>query len=637
MTTSRTVNEGDRGSLRLTTAQALVMFLGHQWSERDGERQRLIPAMFGIFGHGNVTGLGDALERASDLLPYMQARNEQSMVHAAIGYARSLNRRATLACTASIGPGSTNMVTGAATATVNRLPVLLLPADYYASRRQGNVLQQLEHSVSADVSVNDCLRPVSRFFDRILRPEQLLTALPQAMSVLTDPAGTGAVTIALPQDVQTEAFDYPATFFRERVWQINRQPPAVGRVVEAANLLATAQRPLIVAGGGVHYSEASAELRSFSEQFGIPVAETFAGKGSVNAPTALLLGGIGVEGTPAANVVASRADVVVCIGTRLSDFITGSRSIFQHRDVRFISINVSPGDASKMSSLPMVGDARESLRSLAAALDACGYRSSSGYRDEVKSALAHWQGQLVNEVFIDRPSERLSQGRLIELINEAGRPGDIVIGAAGSPPGDLLKVFDCTGGVKCQIEFGYSCMGHEIPAALGAKLASGPTIEVSALIGDGTYLMNPTEILTAVQAGLKITIVISENHGFQVIKRLQLWRVGRPFGNEFRAVDAESARPDGPFIEVDLPANAASMGARTWYATTAAEVAEALRIARDEPFRPCVIVVATEPERFLPSSQAFWDVPPPEVSDAPETTMRRREYELERQAQRYLD
>jgi 3D-(3,5/4)-trihydroxycyclohexane-1,2-dione acylhydrolase (decyclizing) len=613
-------------TVRLTTAQAVVRYLQQQFSERDGRRRRFIAAMFGIFGHGNVAGMGQALEECGAGLPYFQPCHEQSMVHTATGYARANSRLATLACTASIGPGSTNMVTGAALATVNRLPVLLFPSDYYATRHQGPVLQQLEHPVSADVSVNDCFRPVSRFFDRITRPEQLLSALPQAMRVLADPAETGAATISLPQDIQAHAWDFPTKFFEPAVWRVERRLPVRERIREAADLIRASRSPMIIAGGGVHYSEAWDELRQFAEQVGIPVGETFAGRGATRTPSEWLVGGLGVTGTPSAGRIAARADLIICVGTRLTDFTTGSQSAFQYPEVRFISINVSPHDAFKMGALPIVADAREALREL---LQACqGVRTEACWAASIGKARAEWDRRLREEVLVEFPGEAMSQGQLIRIVNEEAQPGDTIVAAAGSPPGDLHKIWDATGGRTCHLEFGFSCMGYEIPAALGVRLAQ-PQGEVLVMVGDGTYLMNPSEIVTAVQESLKITVILSENHGYQVIRQLQMARAGRSFGNEFRAREASSGRLEGEYLTIDFAANAESLGARVWKATTPGQVRTALREARAER-RPCAIVVETERHRYLPGSDVWWDVAPAEATGDPLTQDLRAQYEKER-------
>jgi 3D-(3,5/4)-trihydroxycyclohexane-1,2-dione acylhydrolase (decyclizing) len=613
-------------TVSLTTAQAVVRYLQQQFSERDGHRQRFIAAMFGIFGHGNVAGMGQALEECGADLPYFQPCNEQSMVHTAAGYAKANLRLATLACTASIGPGSANMVTGAALATVNRLPVLLFPSDYYATRHQGPVLQQIEHPVSADVSVNDCFRPVSRFFDRITRPEQLLTALPEAMRVLTDPVETGAAVISLPQDIQAHAWDFPAKFFQPTVWQVERRPALRERICQAADLIRAARRPMIIAGGGVHYSEARKELQQFAEQTGIPVGETFAGRGAIRDASEWLVGGFGVTGTPCAGRIASQADLVICVGTRLTDFTTGSHSAFQDPNVRFISVNVCSHDAFKLGALPVVADAREALRDL---IEACrDLRPDPSWAAAVRQAREDWESILRNNL-IDRPGEALSQGQLISILNEEAQTGDTIVAAAGTPPGDLHKIWDATRGRNCHLEFGFSCMGYEIPAGIGVRMAQHDG-EVFVLVGDGTYLMNPTEIVTAMQEGLKITVVIAENHGYQAIRQLQMARAGRSFGNEFRAREASSGRLEGDYLTIDFARNAESLGARVWKASTADELRAALREARTER-RPCAVIVETEKHRYLPGSEVWWDVAPAESTNDSLTQNLRKQYEGERE------
>jgi 3D-(3,5/4)-trihydroxycyclohexane-1,2-dione acylhydrolase (decyclizing) len=621
-------------TIRLTMAQAVVKYLQAQYSERDGQRRRLIPAMFGIFGHGNVCGMGQALEEGGQELPYYQPCNEQSMVHTAIGFAKANLRLATMACTASIGPGSTNMITGAAAATINRLPVLLFPSDYYATRRQGPVLQQLEHPVSADVSINDCFRPVSRFFDRIIRPEQILTALPEAMRVLVDPAETGAVTIALPQDIQAHAFDYPAHFFNQRVWRVERRLPDQERIQEAAAMLKEARRPVVIAGGGIHYSEAWRELQEFAEGLGIPVGETFAGKGALRTASPMALGGHGLEGTGASAKIISQADLVICIGTRLTDFATGSQSCFNHPQVRFININVCSHDAYKQGAVPITADARRALEALYRSAKESGIRPRSDYVEEIAAARRAWDEKMQREVFTHHQGEAMSQGELIQALNQEASSGDTIVAAAGGPPGDLLKLWDSTGGRSCHLEFGYSCMGYEIPAALGVRLAQ-PEGEVYVLIGDGTYLMNPTELMTALQEDLKITVVLAENHGYQCIRRLQMWRTGVPFGNEFRRRDKKVNRLEGEYVPIDLARNAESFGARSWHVQTPEQLRAALREARSE-HRTSVIVVEVEKHRFLPGGGVWWDVAPAEVSRDPATAKLRAEYEADqKKLQRY--
>ncbi len=615
-------------TIRLTMAQALVKYLQVQYSERDGRTRRLIPAICGIFGHGNVAGLGQALLEYGVDLPYHQTRNEQSMVHTASGFAKANLRLATLACASSIGPGATNMVTGAAAATVNRLPVLLLPADYYATRHQGPVLQQLEHPISADVSVNDCFRPVSKFFDRISRPEQLLTALPEAMRVLTDPADTGAVALALPQDVQAHAYNYPAHFFKERAWSIERRFPNPQRIAETLEMLKAAERPMIIAGGGVLYSEAGAELQAVAERFGIPVGETMAGKGAMANDAALSMGGFGVTGTGSAGKIMSQADLVICVGTRLTDFSTGSQSAFNHPNVKFISINVNGHDAYKQGALPVVADAREALHALLQAAETTDIKPNSGYLEEIAVAKQEWQNLLTTGVFIERKNEAMSQLNAINVANEYAQAGDTIVAAAGGPPGDLHQLWDTSGGRTCHLEFGYSCMGYEIPAGLGVRMAQ-PEGEVYVFVGDGTYLMQPSELVTALQEGLKITVLVMNNHGFQIIRRLQMGRVGVSFGNEFRARDEEANRLEGEYLDIDFAKNAESMGARAWRVSSPDELRQALSEAREEN-RSCVIVAEVEKHRYGPPSDVWWDVASAEATGNAETREARAVYETNR-------
>ena len=505
--------------VRLTTAQALVLFLTRQYSVADGVRQRLIPASMGIFGHGNVAGLGQALDQYSTDLPFIQGRNEQGLVHIASAFAKASRRHATLAVTSSIGPGALNMVTGAGLATANRLPVLLLPGDSYATRRQGPVLQQLQHPVEADTSVNDAFRPVSRFFDRITRPEQLLTALPAAMRVLVDPANTGAVVISLPQDVQSHAYDFPAAFFEERDWSVRRPAPDQTEIAAVARLLSEASRPIVISGGGVIYSDAYEELASLADTAGVPVAETFGGKGSVREDTWWQLGGIGLEGNPATNELAREADLVLTVGSRLTDFATASHSLFADPGVRFASINVDPRDGDRLGATSVLGDAKLSLRALTDAVEALAVSTNAAWRERVTEAKAGWAPVRAAALDPDAPIDLdtlreqsddvipdteavLTQGQLIGLLQEHSRSGDTVIAAAGGPPGDLLKVWDATDGRNCHLEFGFSCMGYEIPAAIGVRLATpDPTSRVVSLLGDGTFLMAPTELATAAAGG----------------------------------------------------------------------------------------------------------------------------------------
>jgi 3D-(3,5/4)-trihydroxycyclohexane-1,2-dione acylhydrolase (decyclizing) len=633
VTTEDAIRSG-RHVVRLTAAQAIVRYLQRQYSERDGDEVRLIPAIAGIFGHGNVTGLGQAIVEEGEALRFFQVRNEQSMVHMAAGYAKAMRRRATLACTASIGPGSTNLVTGAATATVNRLPVLLLPADAYASRHQGPVLQQIEHPVSFDVSVNDCLRPVSRFFDRINRPEQILASLPEAMRVLVDPVETGAVTISLPQDVQNEAYDYPAAFFDRRVWRISRVEPDRTAIDEALALLAQATRPMIIAGGGVHYSEAWDELGAFAEAAGIPVGETFVGRGAMRDEGSLVLRGAGITGTPAAGRIMREADLIIAVGTRLTDFTTGSHGAFQHPDVRFININVSGHDANKLGGLAIVADARRALSALTTGLRGQHRPSGLAYLAEVADIQRDWLETVDREVYASRLGEALGQGEVIGVLNRHARSGDVVVAASGTPAGDIHKLWDATNGREVQMEFGFSCMGFELPASLGIRLA-GTNGEVFVFIGDGTFLMSPTELVTAAQEGLKVTVILSENHGFQAIRQLQVGKGGASFGNEVRDRDPAADALAGDYVQIDLAGAARSLGARTWYVETLDALTMALDEAR-EADGPCVIVVATEPHRYTPGSEVFWDISVAQVSDDPAVQAERQVYERQRIQQRFL-
>jgi 3D-(3,5/4)-trihydroxycyclohexane-1,2-dione acylhydrolase (decyclizing) len=586
---------------RMTAAQALIRYLSVQHSERDGERRRLIPATFGIFGHGNVAGIGQALDEVGSEMRFYQPKNEQSMVHTALGFAKAVNRLSTLACSASIGPGSTNLVTGAATATVNRLPVLLLPGDTFATRHQGPVLQQLEASSAADLTVNDTLRPVSVYFDRISRPEQLLTALPEAMRALLDPAATGAVTIALHQDVQGEVYDYPESFFEPRTWTVPRRPATIEELERAVALLRAAERPLIIAGGGVRYSAAESELVAFADALGIPVAETSAGKG-VGSGARLALGGIGVNGTRAANEIAARADLVVCVGTRLTDFTTGSHSLFANPEVRFVGVNVCAPDAHKLGAEAVVADAKVALESLRALLDD---GSPVAYRDEAKKAIGDWRRELADDA-AERDGERMSQLQVLRALNAAAGERDWVVAAAGSPPGDLLKAWDCAGSARAHIEFGFSCMGHELPAGLGIRMADEDAGEIYVVIGDGTYLMAPTELVTANQEGLKVTMVLIVNGGYQSIHSLQRQTTGSSFGTEFRRPD-EDGRLDGEFVAVDYAANVRSFGVECFEADDLGSLDAAIRAAR-EVEGPAAIVVRVEPRRGVVGTDAWWDL-----------------------------
>jgi len=614
--------------VRLTAAQALVRFLAVQWSERDGDRRRAIPGMWGIFGHGNVPGLGEALATFAGDLPFHQPKHEQAMVHAALGYAKATRRLATYACTASIGPGATNLVTGAATATTNRLPVLLLPGDTFAHRRPGVVLQQLEHPSYADWGVNEALRPVSRYFDRIARPEQLLTALPEAMRVLLDPAETGAVTVALHQDVQGEAYDYPDAFFAPRTWTVARRPPAHEELAAAAALLLGAERPLIVAGGGVRHSGAEAALAAFTEACGIPVTETSAGKGAYRGP--LLLGGLGVNGTAAANAAAAEADVVLCLGTRLTDFTTASQSLFAGPGVRFAGVNVCAADAHKAGATPVVADARVALEELEEAVR--GWRAPGAWAGRCAERTVGWRAVLDADA-APRPGEAMSQAQVLRALNDEVRAGDWVVAAAGSPPGDLLKTWVVHEGTEAHIEFGFSCMGHELPAGLGIRQAIGDGGTVFVVIGDGTYLLGMSELVTAAQENLRVVCVVLVNGGYQSIHALQTGGGSPSLGNEFRVRDGDGGL-SGPTVAVDYAANARSLGATGLRAADLEQLGEALATARTAS-GPVVIACTVEPRRLLPPSGAFWDLGVPQVSTDPAVRAASAAHAERARAQRY--
>ena len=612
---------------RITAAQALVRFLAAQHVERDGVEQRFFEGCFGIFGHGNVAGIGEALYQHPDLLTYYQARNEQAMVHTAVGFARMKNRLATLACTTSIGPGATNLVTGAALATVNRLPVLLLPGDVFASRRPDPVLQQLEVPSRGDVSVNDSLQPVSRYFDRIERPEQLIPAALSALRVLVNQAETGAVTLAFPQDVQAEAYDYPDEFLAHRVWHVTRPEPDAGLLSKAAALMRSAKRPLIVAGGGVIYSEATGALRALAEQTGIPVAETQAGKGSLPYDHPASLGAVGVTGTFAANRIAADADVVVGIGTRWSDFTTASKTSFRNPDVQFVNVNVADFDATKLNGLALVADARVTLERLAAALE--GHQVEPEFRELAARLNGEWDEE-VTRLYQLGHQPLPAQSEVIGAVNDSARPTDVVVCAAGSMPGDLHKLWRTRDPKGYHVEYGYSCMGYEIAGGLGVKLAA-PEREVYVMVGDGSYLMLSSEIVTSVQEGLKLTIVVVDNHGFNSIGSLSRSLGTDGFGTQYRyrrngSLGLDSETSPAPVLPIDLAANAESLGAKVIRCRTVSELRSGLEVAKGED---STVVLAIEVDRYegVPGYESWWDVPVSEVSEAEAVKAARAAYE----------
>jgi len=606
---------------RLTMSQALLAFLEKQHVERDGTETAFFAGAGGIFGHGIVAGFGQALQQRPGF-PYYLCRNEQAMVHTAVAFAKTSNRLRTMACLSSIGPGATNMITGAAVATVNRLPVLLLPGDIFARRNVAPVLQQLESEHTQDISVNDCFKPVSRYWDRINRPDQLPFALMEAMRVLTSPAQTGAVTLALPQDVQTEACDYPAELFEKRVWHIPRTPPERVLLQRAVEWIRAAKNPLLIAGGGVIYSDATAALAAFAGQTGIAVAETQAGKGSLPWDHAWNLGAVGVTGTPGANILAREADLVIAAGTRLSDFTTASKTAFQNPAVRFININVAELDAYKHAALPLAADARVALEELAAAL--AGHRTSAEYGARVAEWRARWDAE-VERLFHLEHGPPVSQAEIIGAVNSVAGPRDVVVCAAGSLPGDLHKLWRTRDPKGYHLEYGYSCMGYEIAGGLGVRMAD-PSREVYVMVGDGSYLMMSSEIVTAVQEGVKLNIVLLDNHGFSSIGGLSESLGSAGFGTDYRFRRGETGQLDGMWLPLDFVANAAGLGACTVRARTCAELTDALEEARRSP-RTHVIVIEVDKQERVPGYESWWDVPVAEVSEMESVRKARESYE----------
>lgn len=618
---------------RLTMAQAMISFLAQQYVERDGVETPFFAGCFGIFGHGNIGGIAQALQQTAGLR-YYQARNEQAMVHAAAAFAKTKNRLQTIACTSSIGPGATNMLTGAAAATINRLPVLLLPGDIFARRNVAPVLQQLEASSSQDLSVNDCFKPVSRYWDRINRPEQLLTALPEAMRVLTSPAETGAVTIGLPQDVQAEAFDYPLALFRRRVWSIPRNRPDRGALARAAAMIRASERPMIVAGGGVIYAEATETLRSFVEATGIPVGETMAGKGSLRYDHPLCLGAVGATGTLAANRVAREADLVIGIGTRYSDFTTASKTAFQHPEVRFVNLNVTEFDAAKHHGLALVGDARATLEELLPML--AGYSVAEAYRAEARRLHDAWDAE-VQRIYATRLAPLPSQGELIGAVNELSDPEAVMVCAAGSLPGDLHKVWRARNPKNYHLEYGYSTMGYEIAGGLGIKLAA-PEREVYVMVGDGSYLMMHTEIVTAIQEGLKLIVVLLDNDGYKSIGALSRSLGQEGFGTRYVYPEGDRwpTDADGAAVKrlpIDLAANARSLGAHVIACEGYDDFARAIAEAR-QAAGTTVIYIRNDRLHGIDGYEGWWDVPVAEVSESAGVREKRAEWEQMRSNER---
>jgi len=613
---------------RATAAQATIRFLKNQYVERDGVEHQFFAGCFGIFGHGNVAGVGQALQENRDF-PYYLSRNEQAMVHTATAFAKMSNRLRTLLCTTSIGPGATNMLTGAATATINRLPVLLLPGDIFARRNVSPVLQQLESSQTQDISVNDCFKPVSRYWDRISRPEQLLTALPEAMRVLASPAETGAVTIGFPQDVQAEGADFPQRFFEKRVWHIPRPRGDAEALRRAAGVIRAAKHPLILAGGGVIYSEACASLAKFAESTGIPVAETQAGKGSLPYDHSQCLGAMGVTGTPGANLLAREADLILGVGTRYSDFTSASKTAFQNPAVRFININVAEFDAAKHAGLAVVADAKAALDELTRAVG--GYRVEKAYAERIGKFREEWERE-VDRLFQLRHGPPVSQSEVIGAVNAVSEPRDVLVCAAGSLPGDLHKLWRTRDPKGYHMEYGYSCMGYEIAGGLGVKMAA-PDREVYVMVGDGSYLMMAQEIHTSIQEGRKLNIVLLDNHGFSSIGGLSEACGSGGFGTQYRY--RRDGNLDGETVCVDFAANAASLGACATRVRTIEELRTALVSARANP-RTTVTVIEVDRNVRVPGYESWWDVPIAEVSESESVRAARRDYEPKVKRERHF-
>ena len=626
-------------TVRLTVAQATIRFLANQYVERDGRRTTFFAGCFGIFGHGNVAGLGQALLQdeveaheagREPGLKYVLGRNEQAMVHTAVAYARQTDRLQAWAVTASVGPGSTNMLTGAALATINRLPVLLLPADTFATRVSAPVLQELELPSSGDVTVNDAFKPLSRYFDRVWRPEQLPAALLGAMRVLTDPVETGTATVSIPQDVQAEAHDWPVSLFAERTWHVARPLPERSVIARAAEVIASAAKPLIIAGGGVHYSLAEEALAALATRTGIPVGESQAGKGSLPFDHPQSVGAIGSTGTTAANTLAAEADVVIGIGTRYSDFTSASRTAFNNPDVRFVNINVASLDSVKQGGISVVADAREALEALGAALGS--YAVSDEYRSRVSELATEWD-DTVSSVYATEDGAQLNQNQVIGLVNSLSDPRDVVVCAAGSMPGDLHKMWRTRDRKGYHVEYGYSCMGYEIAGGIGVRMAD-PDRDVFIMVGDGSYLMMATELVTAVQEGVKVIPVLVQNHGFASIGGLSESLGSQRFGTAYRYRSTDG-RLDGDTLPVDLAANAASLGADVIKVATAAEFADAVKVAKAAD-RTTVIHVETDPLIYAPDSHSWWDVPVSQESTLESTQQAYQRYADWKKVQRPL-
>ena len=619
-------------TIRLTVGQAVALFLQNQWSERDGVEQRLIPKACGIYGHGNLSGLGQGFMECGGEIEFHQPFHEQSMVHMAVGFARAKRRLSTMACTASIGPGTANMYTGAAGATITKVPVLLLPSDHYGTRRQGIAMQQLEHMIEYDFSIADGLRPVSVFFDKIVRPEQLTASLMEAARVLTSPDEAGAVTVSMCQGVQSEAGDFPVKLFEKRVWHVDRRPPADSQVARVVQLLKDAKQPLIISGGGVYYSEAEAALRDFAEAFGIPVVETIAGRSTMGDALPMAAGGLGVAGNFAANHLAEHADLVIAIGTRMLDVSTCAQTAFQNPDVRFASINILGKDAFKFAAEPILADAREGISKLAAAAEEIGISPNEEWVKTTERVKKEWH-DLASPTLIVKDGEPMTQAQALKIINDTIPENSYVVAVAGSLPGDVHKLWDTRGDKKCHLDFGYSCMTYEIPSGIGLSMAGEKNVFVC--IGDGTYLMNPSDLIVAAREKINMTVCLFVNHGYQIIRALQVMTTGTDFDVEFRDQQGQGEKK-GEFLPIDFAKHAESLGAKVHKASSGEALSLSLNRAKSED-GPSVIVIEVDPyEMSVGTKNSFWDIAPPMVSKDPKVQDLRRSYEEQRdEIQRY--
>ncbi len=610
-------------TIRLTVGQAVALFLQNQWTERDGREQRLIPKACGIYGHGNLSGLGQGFMECGREIAFHQPFHEQSMVHMAVGFARAKRRLSTMACTASIGPGTANMYTGAAGATITKVPVLLLPSDHYANRRQGIVMQQLEHTIEYDFSIADGLRPVSVFYDKIVRPEQLIPSLMEAARVLTSPDEAGAVTLSLCQGVQSEAGDFPVKLFNKRVWHVDRRPPAAPQVARVLQMLKNAAKPLIMSGGGVYYSAAEAELRDFAETFGIPVVETIAGRSTMGDAWPMAMAGVGVAGNSAANQLAEEADFVLAIGTRMLDVCTSSQTAFQNPDVRFASINVLGKDAFKFAAEPILADAREGISSLAQGAEEAGIKPNEEWIQRAERAKREWK-DLASPTLLANEGEPLNQSQAIKIINDAVPENSYVVAVAGSLPGDVHKLWDTALDKRCHLDFGYSCMTYEIPSGIGLVMAGEKNVCVC--IGDGTYLMNPSDLIVAAREGIDMTVCVFVNHGYQIIRALQVATTGEGFNVEFRERRREEEKA-GDFLPIDFAKHAESLGAKVQKAATGEELRASMERAKGEKGLSVVVIEVDPYEMSIGGKSGFWDIAPPMVSEDPKVQEIRRSYE----------